>query len=88
MLPGELRLDFSDGIQDSLCPALILRVHDNHAKTVIVAFDLHAFGIIDMQVYIEGWRKLRGRVREPTRRQRMGVPHAVDHAVDMDAVQQ
>lgn len=54
LLPGEQCLYVSDGIQNPLRPMLILRVHDNNAKTVIMAFRAHTFGVIDMQVDIEG----------------------------------
>ena len=88
LLPGELRLDMSDGIQHSLCPVFVLRVHHDHAETMVMAFTAHTFGIIDMQVDIEGWRKFRGRVRKPMRRQGVVMPNTVDHTVDADTVEQ
>lgn len=87
-LPGQLRLDFSDGIQDPQRPALILWLHDNNTKAVIMPFKPHALGIIDMQVDIKCWRKFRGRVQQSMRGQGAAVQRAVDHAVDADAVQQ
>ncbi|MNG37313.1 hypothetical protein D3C84_1246240 [compost metagenome] len=61
-------------------------MYDNHAKTVVMTFNLHTFGIIDMQVDIECWRKFRRGVRQPMHRQGMVMPHTVDHAVDADTV--
>ncbi|KJH77782.1 hypothetical protein UB23_06135 [Pseudomonas sp. ES3-33] len=88
LLPSELRLDYSDSIQDFLRPALILRMHDNNAKTVIMPFNPHALGIIDMQVDIECRRKFRGGIGQAMRCQSATMQHTVDHAVDADAVQQ
>ena len=87
MLPVQLRLDITDGIQDALRPVLIFGMNDHNAKTVIMAFKLHALGVIDMQVDIEGWREFRGGVFKPVGRQGMAMANTVDHAVNTNAVQ-
>ncbi len=88
LLPGEQCLYVSDGIQNPLRPMLILRVHDNNAKTVIMAFRAHTFGVIDMQVDIEGRGEFRRTVCQPVCHQSLVMHHTVDHPVDADAIQQ
>jgi hypothetical protein len=79
-----------DGFQDFVRPWLIIRTHDNHTETVVVTFNLHAFGIVHVQVDIKGGRQLRRRVRRPACSQRMAMAQRLTqpavHALRQPAV--
>ena len=61
VLPVQLRLDHGDCVQHVLGPVFVFRVNHDNAKTVVLTFKPHAFGVIHMQVDIEGrWQFRRG----------------------------
>jgi len=56
ILHGASKALRADGIQNSLCPILVIGVDNHNSKSVLVALHPHPFGIIDVQIDAEGRR--------------------------------